>query len=110
MARMTPIRRDVLLAAVSQQPQAKKQLRAVANAVRKDARRLAPRKTGDLRRSITVVNHYDPETKTVEYRIGWNPSIAFYGWMVEAGTEDTPAQPHLRPAARMHGGVPPRGA
>jgi HK97 gp10 family phage protein len=106
--RMGKINRDVLLAAVSQDRNAKKQMRAVAAKVRDDARRLAPVNTGNLRRSIKVFNHYDPETKTVVYRVGWDRSVAFYGWMVEAGTEDTRAQPHLRPAAVRNGGVPPQ--
>jgi HK97 gp10 family phage protein len=107
--RMGKIKRDVLLAAVSQDRTAKKQMRALAVAIRDEARSLAPVQTGALRRSIIVVNAYDPATKTVTYRVGWNPAVAFYGWMVEAGTEDTPPQPHLRPAARKYGGVPPQG-
>lgn len=107
--RMSKINRAVVLAAVSQQPKAKKQIRAIANSVRDDARRLAPKNTGALRRSIKVWNYYDPATKTVVYRIGWDNAIAFYGAMVEFGTEDTPARPHLRPAADKHGGRPPTG-
>lgn len=103
------INRAVILAAVSQQPKAKKQVRALANKVRDDARRLAPVNTGALRRSIKVWNVYDPATKTVTYRIGWDRRIAFYGAMVEFGTEATPARPHLRPAADMNGGVQPKG-
>jgi HK97 gp10 family phage protein len=107
--RMGKINRAVLLAAVSQQPKAKKQVRDLANKVRDDARRLAPKDTGALRRSIVVVNVYDPQTKTVSYRVGWDKNIAWYGMLVEFGTEDTPARPHLRPAADMHGGVTPAG-
>lgn len=107
--RLGKIDRKVLLAAVSQQPKAKKQVRDLANKVRDDARRLAPKDTGALRRSIVVVNVYDPATKTVVYRVGWDKSIAFYGMLVEFGTEDTPARPHLRPAADMNGGRPPKG-
>jgi HK97 gp10 family phage protein len=87
------------LAALTQVPEVKKQVQAKARRIRDEARQLAPIQTGALRRSITVVNHYDPATKTVEYRVGWNPAIAFYGPMIEFGTEDTAAQPHLRPAA-----------
>lgn len=107
--RMGKINRDVILAALSQDKQAKKQMRELANKVRDEARSLAPRKSGALRRSIKVYNFYDSATSTVEYRIGWDKSIAFYGWMVEAGTERTAAQPHLRPAAKRFGGVPPVG-
>jgi HK97 gp10 family phage protein len=88
-----------VLAAISQAPSVKKQVRAAAVEIQKEARRRAPRKTGALRRSIKVVNHYDPATKMVEYRVGWDKRIAFYGPMIEFGTEDTAATPHLRPAA-----------
>lgn len=87
------------LAALTQVPEVKKQVRAGAARIRDEARALAPVKTGALRRSITVVNHYDPETRRVEFRVGWNPRIAWYGLLIETGTEDTPPQPHLRPAA-----------
>lgn len=96
--------RPQALAALSQVPEIKRQVRAVAVAVRDDARQLAPVQTGALRRSLTVVNVYDRETKTVIYRVGWRTDVAFYGGLVELGTEDTPAQPHLRPAAMRHGG------
>lgn len=107
--RMGRINSKVIMAAVSQQPKAKKQLRELANAVRDEARRLAPVKTGALRRSIKVVNSYDPVTKTVTYRIGWDKKIAWYGGLVEFGTEKEKAHPHLRPAAYKYGGRPPAG-
>ena len=103
------INRDVLLAAVSQDPKAKRQMRALAAKIRDDARALAPVHTGALRRSITVVNVYDRETKTVEYRVGWRKDIAWYGGLVEFGTERSAARPHLRPAALKYGGRPPQG-
>lgn len=88
-----------LLAAVSQAPSVKKQVRAVAAEIRKEARRRAPKETGTLRRGIKVENVYDRETRMVEFRVGWDKRSAFYGPLVELGTEDTPARPHLRPAA-----------
>ena len=91
--------RPEVLAAVSQAPSVKRQVRAVANEIRKVARQKAPRETGALRRGIQVENVYDRETGLVEYRVGWNKYTAFYGALVELGTEDTPARPHLRPAA-----------
>jgi HK97 gp10 family phage protein len=69
-------------------------LRAGANRVLAEARREAPVRTGRLRRSLTVVKVGN------EYRVGWNPAIAPYGPLVEGGTNDTRAQPHLVPAAR----------
>lgn len=91
--------RDEVIAAVTQAPSVKKQVRAVAAEVRKLARQKAPKETGALRRSIQVENFYDRETGMVEYRVGWNKRIAHYGGLIELGTEDTPARPHLRPAA-----------
>lgn len=91
--------RPEVLAAVSQAPSVKKQVRAVANEIRKLARQKAPKKTGALKRGIRVENFYDPDTGLVEYRVGWDRRTAFYGPLEELGTEKTPARPHLRPAA-----------
>lgn len=90
--------RPEVLAAVSQAPSVKKQVRAVAAQIRKEARRLAPKESGNLRKNIAVENVYDSKTGLVEYRVGWKKR-AWYGSMVELGTEGTPAKPHLRPAA-----------
>ena len=90
--------RPEVLAAVSQAPSVKKQVRAVAAEIRKEARRLAPKDTGNLRKNIAVENVYDRETGLVEYHVGWT-KLGWYGALVELGTEDTPARPHLRPAA-----------
>lgn len=95
--RIGPLRPEVL-AAISQAPSVKKQVRAVAAGIRKEARRLAPKDSRNLSRNIAVENVYDPKTRMVEYHVGWNKK-AWYGALVELGTEDTPAQPHLRPAA-----------
>lgn len=91
--------RPEVIAAVTQAPSVKKQVRDVANEVRKIARQKAPKETGALKRSIKVENVYDSSTGMVEYHVGWDKRIAFYGALVELGTEDTPARPHLRPAA-----------
>jgi HK97 gp10 family phage protein len=90
--------RPEVLAAVSQAPSVKKQVRAVAAEIRNEARRLAPKDTGNLRRNIAVENVYDRDTGMVEYHVGWKQQ-GWYGSLVELGTEDTPARPHLRPAA-----------
>lgn len=95
---MRGLRREVI-AALTQTPEVKRQVRAVAVEVRRLARQKAPVRTGALRRSIRVENVYDRETGRVEYRVGWDKRIAWYGGLVELGTEDTPARPHLRPAA-----------
>lgn len=91
--------RPEVLAAVSQAPSVKKQVRAVANEIKKVARQKAPKKTGALKRSLKVENTYDPKTGLVEYRVGWDKRVAFYGPLVELGTENEPPRPHLRPAA-----------
>lgn len=91
--------RPEVLAAVSQAPSVKKQVRTVANEIRKEARRRAEKKTGALKRGIQVENVYDKQTGLVEYHVGWSKKTAWYGLLVELGTEDTAAKPHLRPAA-----------
>ncbi len=90
--------RPEVIAALTQTPEVKKQLRRVAGEIRTEARKLAPVDTGNLRRNIAVENVLDPETGQVEYRVGWTKR-AFYGGLVELGTEDEPPRPHLRPAA-----------
>ncbi len=90
--------RPEVIAALTQHPAVKRQVRAVAAEIRKKARQLAPVDTGNLRRNIAVENVYDPETQQVEYRVGWTKK-GFYGSLVELGTEDEPPKPHLRPAA-----------
>ena len=96
--RVGPLRPEVL-AAVTQAPSVKKQVRAVAAEVRKLARQKAVKETGTMRRGIQIENVYDRETGMVEYHVGWNKYTAWYGALVELGTEDTSARPHLRPAA-----------
>lgn len=91
--------RPEVIAAVTQAPSVKKQVRAVAGEIRKIARQKAVKHTGAMAKGIQVENTYDPKTGLVEYRVGWNKYTAWYGPLVELGTEDTPARPHLRPAA-----------
>lgn len=102
----TPIRPNVLRA-LSQVPEVTKQVREEAREIARDARKLAPRRTGNLARNITVERVYDKSARTVSYIVGWGPK-AWYGWLVEAGTEDTIARPHIVPAAIKHGAVAPR--
>jgi HK97 gp10 family phage protein len=91
-----------LLRALSRTPEVKTAVRKRAEAIAADARRLAPVQSGRLREAITVEDA--SEGGDVKYRVGWDTDVAFYGWMVEAGTIDTPAQPHLRPAAAKNRG------
>lgn len=99
--------RPEVLAALSQVPEVAKQVRAVANQIRRDARALAPKSTGTLRRNLQVERVYDTGTRSVSFLVGWGPA-AWYGLMVETGTENTPPRPHLVPAAIKNGAVAPR--
>lgn len=100
--------RPEVLAALSQVPEVTKEERKLANAIRRDARRLAPKRTGNLRRNIQVEREYDKSTRTVRFLVGWGPA-GWYGWLQETGTEDTTPHPHLVPAAIKNGAVAPRG-
>lgn len=93
--------RPEAITALTRVPEIKRQVRAVAAAIRDDARAHAPRDTGALRRSIKVDNVLDDQGRVV-YRVGWDKRIAYYGPMVEGGTEDTRARPHLKPAAEKY--------
>jgi HK97 gp10 family phage protein len=102
----TPIPRDVLIA-LSQVPEVLKETREKAADIARDARRLAPKRTGNLRRrGIGIERMKDEKTGQTIYGVGWTPA-GFYGWMVEAGTEHSPPRPHLVPAAIKHGAVEP---
>ena len=93
-----PINPRVLIA-VTQTREVQQQTRRIANEIRKRARRKAPKRTGRLRRSRWVERERDPETKAIEFWVGWKKSVAWYGGIVEMGSEKQPARPHLRPAA-----------
>lgn len=78
-----------------------KALRAAAKPIVKDAKRLAPRRTGVLRRSIVAVKGKDKggayaATRTV--LIGFKKPASSYAHLVEFGTLHSAAQPFIRPA------------
>lgn len=77
----------------------------VAKAIQRDARRLAPVRTGRLRRGIVIEEITDLSTGLEGFAVGWGDK-AWYGQMVEQGTEDTAARPHLVPAAIRNGAGP----
>lgn len=81
---------------------------ALAKDVQRDAKRLAPVRTGRLRRGIVIEEVTDLRTGIEGFAIGWSDK-AFYGWLEENGTEDTPARPHLVPAAIRNGVTSPGG-
>jgi HK97 gp10 family phage protein len=86
--------------------QAQDAARALATDIRNDARRLAPVRSGNLRRHIVVEEYTDLDTGIDGYAVGWDDK-GWYGMMVELGTEDTRAQPHLVPAAIKNGATAP---
>lgn len=77
---------------------------ALARAIQKDARRLAPKRDGNLRRNIKVEETTDLNTGIEGYAVGWDDK-AFYGPFVESGTTRSRPFPHLIPAAIKHGAV-----
>lgn len=81
------------------------ELRQQAKDIQRDARRLAPKRTGRLRRGIVIEEVTDLDTGLEGYAVGWNDK-AFYGMFVEMGTEDTDPRPHLVPAAIKNGAGP----
>lgn len=88
------------LAEIEQSDEVVAALKELAHAIRDDAQALAPVRTGNLRRGIKALR-----IGGAEYAVGWDDD-AWYGWMVEAGTEHTLPRPHLRPAAIKHGVQP----
>lgn len=93
-----------LLEALKRRVEVQRQCRHVAHKIRDEAARLAPRRTGRTRRSLAV----ESVPGTGEYRVGWRRNVAFWGGLVERGTNDTAAHPHLVPAARRVGGTAAR--
>lgn len=88
-----------VIAALSQVPEIKRQVRDVGRLIQRDAKSLAPVRTGRLRRSIRVQNVYDPARGLVTFHVGWDRATAWYGGMVESGTYRARSRPHLGPAA-----------
>lgn len=78
--------------------------RQLAKDIQRDARRLAPVRSGTLRRGIEVEEYTDLETGYDGYAVGWG-NRAWYGWLVEDGGEHHAPRPHLIPAAIKNGAV-----
>lgn len=74
----------------------------LAKAIQRDARQLAPKNTGQLRRGIVVEEITDLKTGYEGYAVGWSDR-AFYGQFLEFGTEHIAPHPHLVPAAIRNG-------
>lgn len=87
---------------IANSDEVQRELLKLARDIQRDARRLAPKNTGRLRRGIAVEEITDLATGIEGYAVGWN-NRAFYGMLVEFGTEHEPPRPHLIPAAIKHG-------
>jgi hypothetical protein len=99
----TPIPPNVL-AALSGLPEVTRQTRELAQDIAKDARHLAPTRSGRLRRRGIGIERMVGPSGEVFYAVGWTPA-GWYGWLAETGTEHSVPRPHLVPAAIMHGAV-----
>lgn len=93
--------RQSALTGLARGPEMTAATRRAAEEIRDEARRRAPVRTGALRRSLTAVAVRD--SGGITFRVGWDTDIAFYGPLVEFGTEHAVARPHLRPAADAAG-------
>lgn len=93
---------------VANSPDVQDELRKLAEGIRRDARRLAPRRTGNLRRHIKVERVADTATGYEGFAVGWDDD-AFYGPFVEEGGEGRDPRPHLVPAAIKNGAMRPGG-
>lgn len=93
---------------IANSPGPQAEARQLAKDIRRDARRLAPKRTGNLARHIEIEEITDLDTGIEGFAVGWGDK-AWYGWLVEAGTEDTAPRPHLAPAAIRHGARGPGG-
>jgi HK97 gp10 family phage protein len=87
---------------IANSDEVQQELHKLAKDIQRDARRLAPKDTGRLRRGIVIEEITDLATGIEGFAVGWNDP-AFYGWLVEEGAEQEPARPHLIPAAIKHG-------
>lgn len=87
---------------IANSPEVQAVAREQAKAIQRDARRLAPKRTGNLRRNIVVEEITDLRTGIEGFAVGWNDK-AFYGPMVEEGAEGAAPRPHLVPAAIKNG-------
>lgn len=87
---------------IANSPEVQAEARKLAKAIQRDARRLAPVNTGNLRRHIAVEEITDLDTGIEGFAVGWDDK-GFYGTFIEFGTEDTAPRPHLVPAAIKNG-------
>ena len=80
-------------------------LRAGARVIVKEAKRLAPKDTGALRKSITAIIARPEKEDTRVAKIGWKPPVSRRAHFHEYGTVKMPAKPHIRPAMDSQAGA-----
>jgi HK97 gp10 family phage protein len=74
-------------------------LRAGARIIVAEAKRLAPVRTGALRRSITMASQRQPSGSSRRVvLVGFRPPVSRRAHFTEFGTRHSPAEPFLRPA------------
>ena len=74
-----------------------KKVEKYANKLQKNTKALAPKKTGDLKRSIVVTKQ-----DQMQYRVQSDLPYALY---IEFGTSKKPARPYFRPAINRTKGL-----
>jgi HK97 gp10 family phage protein len=89
---------------IANSPEVQAEARDLAKDIQRDARRLAPRRRGNLARHIEVEEITDLTTGIEGYAVGWGDK-AFYGPFVEDGGEGRTPRPHLVPAAIRNGAL-----
>lgn len=87
---------------IANSPGPQEEARKLATAIQRDARRFAPRRTGNLARHIAVEEITDLDTGIEGFAVGWDDK-GWYGQLVEDGSEERAPRPHLAPAAIKHG-------
>lgn len=78
-------------------------IRAEASNVQKIAKKLAPKDTGNLKKSIKVKKRRTKNKNSIYFTVGLSfgkssKNDGWYGRLVEFGTSKTKAQPFFRPA------------
>jgi HK97 gp10 family phage protein len=87
---------------IANSPEVQDVARKLAKAIQKDARGLAPKRTGNLARHIAVEEITDLDTGIEGFAVGWDDK-GWYGWIVENGHGTVAPRPHLIPAAIRNG-------
>lgn len=84
---------------VQAMPEVREGVQSVADDTASDAQRLAPERTGALRRSIVTERLVRAGRESQTVRV---VARVFYARFVEFGTRNMPPRPFMRPAANAH--------